>query len=85
MGPVPDAEALLRRDPRAMLETLGIVLIVQGVGGLINRLAESESKAWWLQLHVLPDGLHIPASIAMGIVGALLVLQSMAGKRKSAR
>jgi hypothetical protein len=85
MGPVPDAEAPLRRDPRAMLETLGIVLIVQGVGGLINRLAESESKAWWLQLHVLPDGLHIPASIAMGIVGALLVLQSMAGKRKSAR
>jgi hypothetical protein len=68
-----------------MLETLGIVLIVQGVGGLINRLAESESKGWWLQLHVLPDGLHIPASIAMGIVGALLVLSSMAGKRKSAR
>jgi hypothetical protein len=68
-----------------MLETLGIVLIAQGVGGLINRLAESESKEWWLQLHVLPDGLHIPASIALGIVGALLVLQSTVGKRKSAR
>jgi hypothetical protein len=70
-----------------MLETLGIVLIVQGVGGLINRLAESQSKGWWLQLHVLPDGLHVPASIAMGIVGILLVLQSTAGKRsrKSAR
>jgi hypothetical protein len=66
-----------------MLETLGIVLIVQGVGGLINRLAESESKGWWLQLHVLPDGLQIPASIAMGIVGALLVVPS--SKRKPAR
>jgi hypothetical protein len=70
-----------------MLETIGIVLIVQGVGGLINRLAESDSKGWWLQLHVLPDGLHIPASIAMGILGVLLVLRSMAGerRRKSAR
>jgi hypothetical protein len=68
-----------------MLETLGIVLIVQGVGGIVNRLAESQSKGWWLQLHVLPDGLHIPASVAMGIAGALLVLQSTAGRRKSAR
>ena len=70
-----------------MLETIGIVLIVQGVGGLLNRLAESGSKGWWLQLHVLPDGLHVPASIAMGIVGVVLVLRSMAGDRraKSAR
>jgi hypothetical protein len=70
-----------------MLETIGIVLIVQGVGGLINRLAESQSKGWWLQLHVLPDGLHAPASIAMGIVGILLVLPSTTGRRsrKSAR
>jgi hypothetical protein len=65
-----------------MLETIGIVLIVQGVGGLINRLAESGSKGWWLQLHVLPDALHVPASIAMGIVGALLVLQSTVGERR---
>jgi len=65
-----------------MLETIGIVLIVQGVGGIVNRLAESGSKGWWLQLHVLPDALHVPASIAMGVVGALLVLQSTAGKRR---
>ena len=32
-----------------MLETIGTVLIVQGVGGLINRLADGESKGWWLQ------------------------------------
>jgi hypothetical protein len=65
-----------------MLETIGIVLIVQGVGGLINRLAESGSKGWWLQLHVLPDGGHVPGSAAMGIVGVLLVLRSMAGERR---
>lgn len=65
-----------------MLETIGIVLIVQGVGGLINRLAESESKGWWVQLHVLPDALHLPASVAMGVVGALLVLRTMVGERR---
>jgi hypothetical protein len=70
-----------------MLETVGIVLIVQGVGGLLNRFAESGSKGWWLQLHVLPDALHVPVSIAMGIVGVVLVLRSMVGdrRRKSAR
>jgi hypothetical protein len=71
-----------RCESRDVLETIGIVLIVQGVGGLINRLAESGSKGWWLQLHVLPDGLHVPASVAMGIVGVLLVLRSMAGERR---
>ena len=65
-----------------MLETIGIVLIVQGVGGFINRLAESRSKGWWLQLHVLPDAFHVPASIAMGVVGGLLVLQSSVAKRR---
>ena len=65
-----------------MLETIGIVLIVQGVGGLINRLAESWSKGWWLQLHLLPDALHLPVSVAMGVVGVLLVLRSMAGERR---
>jgi hypothetical protein len=65
-----------------VLETIGIVLIVQGVGGLINRLVESGSKGWWLQLHVLPDGLHVPASVAMGVVGVLLVLRSRAGERR---
>ncbi|QYN33345.1 hypothetical protein K1T35_33215 [Pseudonocardia sp. DSM 110487] len=65
-----------------MLETIGIILIVQGVGGVINRLAESESKGWWLQLHLLPDALHLPVSVAMGVVGALLVLRSTAGKRR---
>ena len=65
-----------------MLEVLGIVLIVQGAGGLINRLADSGSKGWWLQLHVLPDAMHVPASIVMGVVGVLLVLRSMGAERR---
>jgi uncharacterized membrane protein HdeD (DUF308 family) len=60
------AASVSEEGVRGMLETIGIVLIVQGVGGFINRLADSESKGWWLQLHVLPDGLHLPVSVAMG-------------------
>ena len=65
-----------------MLETIGIILIVQGVGGLINRLAESGSKGWWVQLHLLPDALHLPVSVAMAVVGVLLVLRTIAGERR---
>lgn len=65
-----------------MVEALGIVLIVQGVGGLINRLAESGSKGWWVQLHLLPDALHLPASIAMAGIGMLLVLRTVVAERR---
>jgi hypothetical protein len=65
-----------------MLETIGIILIVQGVGGVVNRLAESNSKGWWVQLHLLPGGLHLPVSVAMAVVGALLVLRTIAGERR---
>ncbi len=44
--------------------------------------ASSPTTLRWLQLHVLPDALHVPASVAMGVVGALLVLQSTAGRRR---
>jgi hypothetical protein len=65
-----------------VLETIGIVLIVQGVGGLTNRLAESGPKDWLLQLHLLPDGRHVRASVATGIVGVVPGLRSMAGARR---
>ncbi|MGC7097808.1 hypothetical protein ACPZ19_24325 [Amycolatopsis lurida] len=65
-----------------MIEVLGIILVVQGVGGFINRVAESSSESWFVQLHVLPDWLHIPASVVMALLGAALVLGDMARKKK---
>lgn len=61
-----------------MLEVLGIVLIVQGAGGLVNALAGSSTPGWWLQLHVLPAELHVPASVAILAAGVLLELRSKA-------
>jgi hypothetical protein len=65
-----------------MIEVLGILLVVQGVGGFINRIAESGSESWFLQLHLLPPGLHLPVSVAMAAVGAVLVLSEMARQRR---
>lgn len=66
-----------------MIEVLGILLVVQGVGGFINRIAESESESWFLQLHLLPPGLHVPVSVAMALVGGVLVLSETARQRRS--
>jgi hypothetical protein len=65
-----------------MIEVFGILLVVQGVGGFINRVAGSESESWFLQLHLLPAGLHLPVSVAMAVVGGVLVLSEMARQRR---
>lgn len=65
-----------------MLEIIGIVLLVQGIGGLVNRLGGSESYSWFVQLHVLPPSMHVAASIVMIVAGGLLVLRTMAAERR---
>jgi len=64
-----------------MMEIIGIALLVQGIGGLVNRLAGSTNPSWFVQLHVLPASLHIAASIVMTVIGAVLVLRTVAAER----
>lgn len=66
-----------------MIELIGIVLVVQGIGGFINRVGESKSYSWFVQLHVLPPSFHLAASVLMAAIGAALVLTDMARKRKN--
>ncbi|WP_158883020.1 hypothetical protein [Amycolatopsis anabasis] len=68
-----------------MIEILGIALLVQGIGGFINRIAGSGSKSWFVQLHVLPESMHIPASVVMAVVGGILVLAAGAKRTRSRR
>ncbi|PXY28473.1 hypothetical protein [Prauserella muralis] len=65
-----------------MVELLGILLTVQGVGGFVNRVAGGESKSWFVQLHVLPESLHIPASIVLALVGGVLAFAGGSRRRK---
>ena len=61
-----------------MLEILGIVMVVQGVGGAINTIVGG-SPSWFLVNH-LPflDGLELPVSIVLAVVGGVLAI---AGER----
>lgn len=64
-----------------MIELLGILLVVQGGGGLLNRLLGARSPSWFVQLHLLPPSLHIAASVVMVLGGAVV----LAGVRKRRR
>lgn len=68
-----------------MVELLGILLVVQGAGGLINRLVHAGSPSWFVQLHVFPPALHIASSVVILAAGAgvLLVRQARKDGRNS--
>jgi len=61
-----------------VLEVLGIIMVVQGVGGAINNVVGGR-PSWFLVNH-LPflDGLELPVSIVLAVVGGVLAL---AGER----
>jgi hypothetical protein len=56
-----------------LTEVVGILLCVQGIGGAIN-VALDGSRSWFLVRYVLPDGLQLPAAIALAVVGAVILL-----------
>jgi len=63
-----------------MTELLGILLVVQGGGGLLNRLLGAHSPSWFVQLHLLPPSLHVVASVVMLSAGAALLFARRARK-----
>ena len=67
-----------------MIEFLGILLLVLGAGGLINRLLGSSDPSWYVQLHLLPPGMHIVVSALMvaGGVGLLVAERSRKMRRR---
>lgn len=65
-----------------MIELLGIVLLVQGGGGLINRLLGSDDPSWFVQLHLLPPGMHVVASALMVAGGVGLLFGERARKQR---
>lgn len=65
-----------------MIELLGILLLVQGGGGLINRLLGSTNPSWFVQLHLLPAGMHIVASALMVAAGVAVLFAERARKQR---
>jgi hypothetical protein len=64
-----------------MGELIGILLLVQGGGGLLNRLLGANSPSWFVQLHVLPPSLHVVASVVMVLAGAAVLVTGRGRKR----
>lgn len=65
-----------------MIELLGILVLVQGGGGLINRLLGSTNPSWFVQLHLLPPGMHVVASALMVAAGVGLLFAERARKQR---
>ncbi|AGM05165.1 hypothetical protein AB0E55_23585 [Amycolatopsis keratiniphila] len=65
-----------------MIELLGIILLVQGGGGLINRLLGSTNPSWFVQLHLLPPGMHVVASALMVAAGVGVLFAERARKQR---
>ncbi|WP_410649288.1 hypothetical protein [Amycolatopsis sp. cmx-4-54] len=65
-----------------MIELLGIALLVQGGGGLINRLLGSTNPSWFVQLHLLPPGMHVVVSALMVAAGVGLLFAERARKQR---
>ena len=63
-----------------MIELFGILLVVQGAGGLINRLAGTGHPSWFVQLHVLPPNLHVIASVVLLGAGVAMLFATRARK-----
>lgn len=63
-----------------MREFIGIVLCVQAVGGGISAALDG-SASWFLQRHLLPESLQIPASVVMLAVALALLWSGHARSR----
>jgi hypothetical protein len=66
-----------------VIELFGILLVVQGAGGLINRVTGASSPSWFIQLHVFPPGLQIAASVVILLAGVAVLFVRQAGRDRT--
>ena len=56
-----------------IIETIGIVLCIQGVGGALSSILDG-GRSWFLVRHVLPEGAQVPVGIVIALLGAVILL-----------
>ena len=64
-----------------MIELIGILLVVEGAGGLVNRLTGDGSAAWFLQLRLVPAEYGTTASVVVLLAGVVLLLGRRSRRR----
>jgi len=65
---------------RWVIESIGIILCVQGVGGALSALRDS-GRGWFLVRYVLPEGAQVPVAVVIALAGAVILLANSRGRR----
>jgi hypothetical protein len=63
-----------------IIETIGIILCVQGVGGALSALRDT-GRGWFLVRYVLPEGAQVPVAVLIALVGAVILLANPRRRR----
>jgi hypothetical protein len=64
-------------------EAIGIILCIQGVGGLVSKILDGD-KSWFLVRHVVAENLQGPVAVGIALVG-VAVLTVGSRSRQNAR
>ncbi|MQA11175.1 MAG: hypothetical protein GEU98_21975 [Pseudonocardiaceae bacterium] len=69
---------------RVFINLLGTLLLVQGVGGVLNNLI-GDSRSWFLVNYLdFLDGYEVFASIVIGVLGLALIGATESKKKQQA-
>lgn len=63
-----------------IIEAIGIVCCIQGVGGAISSILDG-GRSWFLVRYVLPDGAQVPVAVVLALVGAVILLANSRNKQ----
>jgi hypothetical protein len=63
-------------------EAIGIILCIQGVGGLVSKIMDGH-PSWFLVRHVVSDGLQGPVAVAIALVGVLVLTAGTRGRQNA--
>lgn len=63
-----------------IIETIGVVLCIQGVGGAVSSVLDG-GRSWFLLRYVVPDGAQLPVGIVLAVIGAVILLANSRRKQ----
>jgi len=63
-------------------ETIGIILCIQGVGGLVSKILGWD-KSWFLVRHVVAENLQGPVAVGIALVGVAVLTIGSRGHQKA--
>lgn len=63
-------------------EAIGILLCIQGVGGLVSKILDGD-ESWFLVRHVVADNLQGPMAVGIALVGVAVLTAGSRSRQKT--